>query len=217
VIRKDIRHIRLSVHPPDGAVRISAPLRMDSLVIRAFAASKLDWILRQRGKLGGKAREPRHRYVDGERFDVWGTGYPLRVVEREGAPKAALSNGTLLLQVRPGADTARRRDIVDRWYRTQVQQALPPLLAVWEPRIGVKAARFHVRRMKTRWGSCNCRAAGIRLNTELAKKPRECLEYVLVHELVHLLEPTHGPRFKALMDRFLPEWKERRRRLNGKA
>jgi len=217
VVRKDIRTIRLSVHPPDGTVRLSAPLRMDPDVIRAFAVSKLDWIRRHQWRIRAEVREPPREFVDRENHPVWGTRRLLKVVERDAAPRVELRQDVLVLQVRPGTDTARRRAIMDRWYGGLLKEAAPPLLELWEPRIGVKAKRLDARRMKTKWGSCNCRAACIRLNTELARMPRECLEYVLVHELVHLLEPSHGPRFRSLMDRFLPEWKERRKRLSGGA
>jgi predicted metal-dependent hydrolase len=210
VVRKGIRNIHLSVHPPDGTVRISAPLRMDLNTIRAFAASKIAWIGRQQGRIREAAREPRREYVGRESHYVWGTRHLLKVIEYEGAPKVELRHDGLVLQIRPGTDAARRRDLVDQWYRALVKEAVPPLLERWEPRIGVKVQRFRVQRMKTKWGSCNRRIAGIRLNTELAKKPRECLEYVVVHELVHLLESKHGPRFVSLMDRFLPQWREHR-------
>lgn len=214
VVRKDIKNLHLRVHPPDGKVRISAPLRTDPAVLRAFAASKLDWIRRQRRKIGGTTPEPRLGFVGGESHRVWGVPHLLKVTECGGAPSVELAHGALLLHVRPGTDAGKRRELVEFWYRSQVREAVLPLLALWEPRIGVEAKRVHVRRMKTKWGSCNRRAGSIRLNTELAKKPRECLEYVVIHELVHLLEPTHGPRFRSLMDGFMPQWKERRQVLN---
>jgi predicted metal-dependent hydrolase len=136
------------------------------------------------------------------------------VVEREARPHVEVKHNTLVLQVRPGTDGARRQAIVDRWYRDQIREALPTLIEKWETGMGVKVVNLFVRRMKTRWGSCNPTAGNIRLNSELAKKPRECLEYVVVHEMAHLLEPTHNQHFIALMDHFMPLWRHRRDVLN---
>lgn len=214
VVLKDIKNVHLSVYPPTGRVRISAPKHMSLDTIRVFAISKLDWIKQQQRELRAQERETPREYVDRESHYVWGQRYLLTVSEKDEAPSVELKHHRMLLQVRPGTDLAKREALVEAWYREQLKQAVPPLLARWQPLMGVHAERFFVQRMKTKWGSCNHRARTIRLNTELAKKPPECLEYIVVHELVHLLEPTHNPRFVALMDRFMPKWQFHREVLN---
>lgn len=214
VALKNIKNIHLSVHPPTGRVRISAPSRMSLDAIRVFAVSKLGWIKAQQKKLQKQERETLREYLDRESHYVWGKRYLLKVIEGEGAPSVELRHSWMLLRVRPGADEAKRQAVAEEWYRRQLKQAAPPLIAKWEALMGVKVERFFVQRMKTRWGSCNHGARTIRLNTELAKKPRECLEYIVVHEMTHLLEPTHNARFVALMDQFMPNWQFYRDQLN---
>jgi len=214
VVLKAIKNVRLSVHPPAGRVRISAPTRMSLATIRGFAMSKLDWIKRQQAKIREQEREPPRRYVDRESHYVWGKRHVLTVSERNEPPSIELTQGRMLLRVRPGTGARTRHAVAEHWYRGQIKTAVGPLLAKWEPLMGVKVERFFVRRMKTMWGSCNYKTHTIRLNTELAKKPPQCLEYVVVHELVHLLEPTHNARFVALMDRFMPAWESHREVLN---
>jgi len=216
VVRKKVRNLNLSVHPPHGHVRISAPHRVSRAEIRAFTLSKLDWIRKHQERIRTEARDRRRsrprepRYADGELHHVWGRRVVLRVESFDGPPSVELTPRRLRLRVRPGTNRADRREIVERWYREQLREALPPLLARWERRLGVRAREVRVRRMKTRWGSCTPSARSIRLSTELASHPPEQLEYILVHELVHLLEPSHNGRFYALMDRYLPDWRERR-------
>jgi predicted metal-dependent hydrolase len=214
VVLKDIKNVHLSVHPPAGRVRISAPKRMSLDTIRVFAISKLDWIKRQQAKLREQERENPREYVERESHYVWGKRYLLTVTEGDEPPAIELRHSRMLLRVRPGTVDARREALVEEWYREQIKAAVPPLLDRWQPLMGVSVERFFVQRMKTRWGSCNHEARTIRLNTELAKKPPECLEYIVVHELAHLLEPTHNARFVALMDRFMPKWQFYRDVLN---
>jgi predicted metal-dependent hydrolase len=214
VVRKDIKHVYLSVHPPTGKVRISAPLRMDLNTIRVFAIAKLGWIRQHQRKLREQERETPREYLERESQFVWGRRYLLKVTEKDAAPQVQLSHGRMLLQARPGASEAKRRAIIAAWYRDQLRQAVPPLIARWEPLMSVHVAAFTVRQMKTRWGSCTPGRKTIRLNLELAKKPPVCLEYVVVHEMVHLLEPTHNSRFVALMDQFMPNWQFHRAELN---
>ncbi len=211
---KDIRNVHLGVYPPDGRVRISEPRHATLEALRLFAISKLRWIRQQQRKLREQEREPPREYVPRESHYLWGRRYLLQVVQAEAAPSVELKHRTMVLRVRPGTAAARREEILAEWYRGQIRAALPALLARWEPIVDVRVQRVFVQRMKTRWGSCNYTAGTIRLNTELAKKPRECLEYILVHELVHLLEPTHNRRFLELMDLHLPQWKVLRARLN---
>ncbi len=214
VVKKDIKNIHLSVYPPVGRVRISAPLHMNSDTIRVYAISRLQWIKQQQKKLRAQERETPREYLDRESHYVWGKRYLLKVIEHDAAPVVELKHSRMMMHVRPGADEETKRTLLDEWYRTQLKTAVASLIAKWAPLMGVKVARFFVQRMKTKWGSCNADAGSIRLNTELAKKPRECLEYIVVHELAHLLEPTHNQRFVALMDRFMPKWQFYKRELN---
>ena len=214
VVLKDIKNVHLSVHPPTGRVRISAPSHMTLETIRVFAISKLDWIKRHQQEVREQDRETFREYVDRESHYVWGKRYLLTVSESQQAPAIELEHSRMCLRVRPGTDAVKRQAVVEAWYREQVKKAVPPLLTKWEPVIGASVERLFVRQMKTKWGSCNPRSASIRLNTELARKPRECLEYVVVHEMVHLLEPTHSARFIASMDQLIPQWRFQRDRLN---
>ena len=214
VIRKDIKNVHLSVHPPTGRVTIAAPAHMSLDTIRVFAIAKLGWIKKQQTRLRSQERETPHEYVDRESHYLWGKRYLLKVIEADQAPSVEVKGGTLILQMRPGSDRAKRREVMDAWYRDQLRAAAPPLIVAWAPRIGVTVDRFFVQRMRTRWGSCSPGRRTIRLNTDLARKPRECLEYIVVHELAHLLEPTHCARFVAVMDRLIPGWRHRRDLLN---
>jgi predicted metal-dependent hydrolase len=214
VVLKDIKNVHLSVYPPTGKVRISAPSRMSLDTIRVFAISKLAWIKQQQKKICEQERETPRDYLERESHYVWGTRYLLTITESDEPPAVELKHRRIHLRVRPGTDATKRQDIFNEWYREQLKQAVPALIAKWEPLLEVNVARFFVQRMKTKWGSCNPVARSIRLNTDLAKKPRECLEYLVVHEMIHLLEPTHNARFVALMDRFLPRWQQCRAVLN---
>ena len=214
VVFKDIKNVHLSVYPPTGQVRISAPARMSMETVRAFAISELGWIKRQQKKLLGQERETPREFLDRESHYVWGKWYLLDVVELDQVPSIELKHDHMVLQVRPGVDEDKKRIVVEDWYREQIKSAVLPLLDRWQPRVGVNVGRFFVQRMKTRWGSCNHNAGTIRLNTELAKKPPECLEYIVVHELIHLLEPTHNAGFVDQMDRHMPLWRFRRDELN---
>lgn len=214
VLRKDIKNVHLSVYPPTGKVRISAPARMSLDIIRLFAISKLGWIRQQQKALREQEREGRREYLDRESHYVWGKRYLLKLIEGNAAPGVQIRHSRLFLQVRPGTDEPMREEVVAQWYRRLLRDAVPPLIKVWEPRLKVTVAGFYVQQMKTRWGSCNPAARTIRLNTALATKPRECLEYIVVHELAHLIAPKHGPGFLALMDRVMPHWCNTRELLN---
>jgi predicted metal-dependent hydrolase len=214
VVLKDIKNIHLSVYPPLGAVRIAAPARMDLDTIRVYAISKLGWIRKHRDKIRAQQRETPREYLDRESHTVWGRRYLLRIVEADKPPAVELSPNTLYLHVRPGTSATKREAVLTAWYRQQLQEVAPALIAKWEPVMGVKVARLSIRQMKTRWGSCTPATRAIRLNTELAKKPAVCLEYIVVHELAHLLEPSHNQRFVSLMNGFLPQWRDIRDLLN---
>ncbi len=211
---KGIKNVHLSVHPPTGRVRISAPTRMSVETIRLFAISRLEWIRRQQAALREQERETPREYLDRESHYVWGRRYLLRIDKSGGRPSVEVKHNRLVLKVRPGNEPATKEAAIAQWYRDQIKAVVPNLIAEWAPCLGVDVKRFYVQQMKTKWGSCNSDAHTIRLNTELAKKPKECLEYVVVHEMVHVLERTHNARFVALMDRFIPQWQHTRQRLN---
>jgi predicted metal-dependent hydrolase len=178
-------------------------------------AAQLDELLKkQRRKLSEQERETPREYISRESHYVWGKRYLLKVVEADQPASIELSHGRMILRVRWGTDRAKRQAVVEEWHREQLRKAVPPLIEKWEHLMGVRVRRVFVQRMKTKWGSCNDRAGSIRLNTDLARKPLECLEYIVVHEMVHLLEPTHNARFMALMDQFMPKWQSHRDVLN---
>ncbi len=214
VLLKDIKNVHLSVYPPTGHVRISAPDGMSLENIRAYAVSKLDWIRQQQTKLREQERITPREYVDGESHYVWGKRYRLKVIESFDGVGISIRGSSLVLRVRPGTNIARREELVESWLRAQLKPVIAELISKWEPKLGVTVDAFHVQRMKTKWGSCSPLRQAIRLNTELAKKPVECLEYIVVHEMVHMLEPSHNERFVNLMNDNLPKWKYHREELN---
>ena len=215
VIRKRIKHVHLSVYPPAGRIRISAPEHMALDTIRVFAISKLPWIKSQQRKVRAQKREAPRDYIDRESHYLWGKRYLLTVIERDAAPAIDLQHKRIVLGVRPGTSTERREELLDAWYREQLKMALPPLRQKWEALMNVKASKVFVQRMKTKWGSCNPSSRAIRLNTDLAKKPPECLEYIIVHELAHFIEPSHNARFVSVMNLFMPKWEYFREELNN--
>jgi len=214
VLLKDIKNVHLSVLPPNGKVRISAPTRMKMDTIRIFAISRLPWIRTQQKKIIDQERETPREYIDRESHYVWGRRYLLKIKTGAGSPGVQLEHRHMVLRVSSRANRDSRQALLARWYRDQIRAALPGLLAKWEERVGVQVTRVLVQKMKTKWGSCNPSTRSIRLNTELAKKPVECLEYVVVHEMVHFLERHHNDRFRELMDQFLPQWRTVRDELN---
>jgi predicted metal-dependent hydrolase len=214
VTRKDIKHVHLSVHPPRGRVTLVAPSGTRLEVARAYAITRLAWIRRHREQLRGQARETPRRFVERESHYLWGRRYLLSVVERHAKPTVSPDHRRIRLTVRPGSSRAKRNAVVHAWHKSLLHEALPPLIRKWEKRLSVQVEGYYLRRMKTKWGSCNRRSRHIRLNTELVKKPRDLLEYVVVHEMVHLIEPRHSERFVALMDKHYPSWREARAELN---
>jgi predicted metal-dependent hydrolase len=214
VVQKNIKNVHLGVYPPTGNVRISAPLRMNLDTIRVFAISKLDWIRKQQHKLRCQVRAAPRDYIAKESHYLWGKRYLLDLIEIAAPPQIELRHDKMILQVQPGADTSKKCTVFDEFYRHQLETAIPPLIAKWERSIDVSTSSFTVRKMKTKWGSCTPSLGTIRFNLELAKKPAECLEYVVVHELVHFLEPSHNKRFIAFMDSFMPKWRFYQSELN---
>lgn len=214
ITRKDIRTLRLSVHPPDGRVKLSVPAAMTDASINAFVHARLGWIRKHRQRLANRQCEPVLSYVDGESHLFGGRRYALKVVECHAPARVQFVHDTLVLQTRPGASPGQRRALLDAWYRQYLKTTVPGLIAGYQLQMGVRVQAFGVKMMKTRWGSCNTRARRIWLNLDLARAPTACLEYVVVHEMAHLLERRHNARFHALMDRFLPEWRLHRETLN---
>jgi predicted metal-dependent hydrolase len=214
VVLKDIKNVHLGVYPPTGRVRISAPSRMSLDTIRVFAVAKLDWIKAQQKKLREQERETPREYLERESHYVWGKRYLLSVTERDRASTIELKHNRMILTARAGTDETAREAIVAQWYRDQLKAVVSDLVAKWELSLAVSVNRVFVQQMKTKWGGCNPHTHTIRLNTELAKKPKECLEYIVVHEMAHLLEPTHNAHFVALMDQFMPRWQFFRQKLN---
>lgn len=207
---KPIRHIHLTVHPPTGRVRISAPPRVKLETLRVFAASRIGWIRRQQQQLRNQERETPREFLPKESHFVWGQRRLMRVVYNESKPNVTLRPGWIDLVVRPGTPRAKKREIVEDWYRSQIRVAADPLIQKWSKKIGVRVNKVFVQNMKTKWGSCNPQKGFIRLNTELAKKPPSCLEYIVVHELIHLLEPSHNDRFRSLMAHHMPTWRQQK-------
>jgi predicted metal-dependent hydrolase len=214
VTRKDIRNVHLSVHPPSGRVSLVAPTATRLEVARAFAATKLGWIREQQTKFRAQAREMPRRFVERESHYLWGRRHQLSVIERDAKPMVKVDHRRITLVVRPGTSVSKRRSIMHSWHKALLHEAVPPLITKWETKLGVEVDAYFLQRMKTRWGSCNHHAARIRLNTELVKKPRDLLEYVVVHEMLHLIEPTHSERFRELLSRYYRGWIEARMELN---
>lgn len=212
--RKVIKNVHLSVHPPSGRVTLVAPLATRPEVARAYAASKIGWIRDQQAKLLGQARETPRQFVERESHYLWGRRYLLSIVEKDVKPFVRLDHRRITLTVRPGSLPAKREEIMQEWHRSLLHEAVPPLIRKWQAKLGVEVAGYFLQRMKTKWGGCNPRQRNIRLNTELVKKPKDLLEYVVLHEMVHLIEPKHSERFVAKMTEYYPTWRDARAELN---
>jgi predicted metal-dependent hydrolase len=205
--QKKVKNLRLTVHPPQGRVKLSAPLRMPMKTILSFIQAKREWIQQHQKKIQEKNPHPTLQYLDQENHYLWGKNYLLKIVEQPQKPPVDLQAESLQLKIRLNADYKKREAAMDAFYRQQIHHTAPFLIEKWEKIIGVTVSNFTTQKMKSRWGVCTPKKKQIKLNTELAKKPIECLEYVIVHELVHLLEPSHNHRFKGFMDKFLPSWR----------
>jgi predicted metal-dependent hydrolase len=214
VIYKDIKNLHIGVYPPLGRVRVAAPRRLNDDHVRLAVIQRLPWIKRQQQQLRSVERETHREMVSGESHYVWGLRHRLRVIERPGRSHVEGDGGRILLYVPEGASTEKRLDIMQRWQREELRRRIRPLVAKWEPIVGRTVPRWSIRRMKTKWGSCNRETGHIWFNLDLVSKHPECLEYIVVHEMSHLLERNHGERFTTLMDKFLPDWRARRERLN---
>ena len=214
VTKKDIKHVHLSVHPPGGRVTLVAPKATRLEVARAYAISKLGWIRQQQEKLAKQARETPRQFIERESHYLWGRRHLMTIKHREAKPAASLDHKRITLTVRPGSDANKRAEVIHEWHKSLLHAVVPSLVRKWESKLKVKVTGYFLQRMKTKWGSCNHKAGHIRLNTELVKKQKDLLEYVIVHEMVHLLEPTHSEQFMETLGKHYPTWREARHELN---
>jgi len=214
VTRKDIKNVHLSVHPPDGRVTLAAPTDTRLDVARAYAISKLGWIRNQQEQLAKQARETPRAFIERESHYLWGRRYLMTVEFKEAKPLVSLDQKRITLTVRAGSSHEKRERVIHEWHKSLLHQLVPKLISKWEPKLGVNVEAYFLQRMKTKWGSCNHDAGHIRLNTELVKKSKDLVEYVVVHEMVHLIEPTHSERFISILTEHYPSWREARAELN---
>lgn len=214
VTRKDIKNVHLSVHPPEGHVTLSAPAETRLEVVRAYAITRLGWIRAQQEKLRNQARETPREFIERESHYLWGRRHLLSVIEQDAKPAVTVEHKRITLSVRPGSGHAKRAAVIHEWHKSLLHAFIPPLIRKWEPKLGVQVRAYFLQRMKTKWGSCHHKVGHIRFNTELVKKPKELIEYVVVHEMLHLIEPTHNDRFISLLTEHFPTWREARAELN---
>lgn len=214
VTRKAIKNVHLSVHPPKGRVTLTTPLSTRLEVARAYAISKLGWIRDQRRRLANQERETPRKFIERESHFLWGRRHLMTVIFRETKPFVTLDHRRITLTVRPGSDAQKRAEVLHDWHKSLLHEVVPLVIKKWEPRLRVNVEGYFLQRMKTKWGSCNHQAGHIRLNTELVKKPKDLLEYVVVHEMAHLLESTHSDRFISILEKHYPTWREARAELN---
>ena len=214
VTNKDIKNVHLSVHPPDGRVTLVAPKATRIDVARAYAISKLGWIRNQQENLLKQARETPREFIERESHYLWGRRHLMTIKFQEAKPSVVLDHKRITLTIRPGSDAKKRAVVIHDWHKSLLHDVVPGLIGKWEPKLKVNVKGYFLQKMKTRWGSCNHKAGHIRLNTELVKKPKDLLEYIIVHEMVHLLEPTHNDRFIAILNKHYPTWRESRAELN---
>lgn len=215
VVRKNIKNIHLGVYPPNGRVRISAPLLVKDETIKILVSTKISWIRRQQRKFKEQLRQSPREYKDRESHYYLGKRYLLKVIEVNTVPNVTIQTvNTLILSIRPESDKEKRRQVMDKWYREKLRELIPDLINKWETILEVKVNEFGIKQMKTKWGTCNIAAKRIWLNLELAKKPLHCLEYIIVHEMMHLLERHHNERYKKLLDSYMPKWRTYKDELN---
>ena len=214
VTRKEVKNVHLSVYPPDGQVKLVAPTKTRLDVARAYAISRLTWIHEQQRKLREQARETPREFVERESHFVWGRRYLMVVKYEDAKPAVSLDHKRVTLTLRPGSDQEARAQVMHEWHKSLLHKVIPKFISKWEPRLNVQVNKYFLQRMKTKWGSCNHRSNNIRFNTELVKKPKDLVEYIVVHEMAHLIEPTHNDRFVSLLNEHCPRWREARIELN---
>jgi len=215
VVRKDIKNMHLAVYPPTGRVRIAAPLRISDEAIRLFAISKIAWIRKHQRNFISQDRQPKRQYEERESHYFFGKRYLLRIIEADAPPKVIVKSKTYLdLHIKPDATVKQKQTILNEWYRAELKKLIQPIIDKWERKVGVSVSDWQVKQMKTKWGTCNIEKKRIWINLELAKKPIHCLEYIIVHEMIHLLERHHNERFLALMEKYMPQWRFNKEELN---
>jgi predicted metal-dependent hydrolase len=215
VVRKDIKNLHVAVYPPVGRVRVATPLRLDDDAVRVAVISRLGWIRRQQARFSDQVRESQRELATGESIYFRGRRFRLEIIEDSGSPGVRVAtNSRIQVRCRPGANRDEREATLNEWYRARLRERIPSLLRKWEQKVGIDVAEVRIRRMKTRWGSCNADAQRIWLNLELAKKPESSLEYILVHEMIHIRERSHGKRFREMMTAVMPGWQLYRGELN---
>lgn len=216
VIHKEIKNLHLGVYPPDGRVRVAAPFSVNDEAVRLAVIARLPWIRKQRESFQNQMRESPRTYTSQERHSFLGREYLLTITETTGKQGVSITEaGDMILSVRPGADTKRREKVLSDWHKKELKKLISPLIAKWEPVLGVRVTAFGIRKMKTKWGSCNPKTARIVINTELIKKPVHCLDYIVLHEMVHLIEKRHNDRFRSVLTRHMPDWQDIRSELNN--
>ncbi|MEZ4772563.1 MAG: SprT family zinc-dependent metalloprotease [Bacteroidia bacterium] len=215
VVRKDIRNMHLAVYPPTGRVRVAAPLRVNDEAVKLFAISKIAWIRKNQRNFTAQARQTPRQYKERESHYFLGRRYLLRITEHDAPAKVEVKTKTYIdLFVRPDTTAEQKQAILTEWYRSELKKLVPPLIDKWQEKIGVNINAWHVKQMKTKWGTCNIEQKRIWINLELAKKPIHCLEYIIVHELMHLFERHHNDRFLSLMEKHMPQWRFYKEELN---
>lgn len=216
IVRKPINNLHLSVLPPSGRVRVTAPENMKDDAIRTLIAARLPWIKKQQSKFTGQERQAKRDYVSGESHYFFGKRYRLELVYKDDTPSVSIKGKSkIILQVRPKSSVAKRREVMTEWYREQLHPVATDLIGKWQCKIGVETNYWSIKQMRTRWGTCNHKRARVLLNLELAKKPIACVEYVVVHELLHLIEKKHSEKFAILMTKYVPKWRSLKEELNS--
>jgi predicted metal-dependent hydrolase len=215
VVRKNIKNVHLAVYPPEGRVRVAVPNHVTDDNVRLAVIAKLGWIKKQQARFEAQPRQSQREMISGESHYFWGRRYRLETIERRGRHEIVIKNNAkLILFVNPDTATENRERVIKEWYRSHLKKRAPDLIAKWEPIIGVQVHSWGIKKMKTKWGSCTIAKKRIWLNLDLAKKPAECLEYIIVHEMTHLLERRHNDNFRAHMNKFMPQWRLYRELLN---
>lgn len=214
IVRKEIKNLHLGVYPPDGNVRVAAPLALNDEAIRYAVIGKMGWIKQQQEKFNRQSRQSSREMINGESHYFLGQRYRLNVIERTGPIRVICNKSIIEIHIQHQSSIEQRIQAIQQWYRKELKILIPPILEKWQPLINVELEEWGIKKMKTKWGSCNTSERRIWINLELIKKPIQCLEYIVVHELVHLLEKHHNSRFKAHMDHFMPHWRQYRDELN---
>ena len=216
---RKVKNLRLTVYPPDGRVKIVAPPGTMPEYIKKFAAAKFDWIKKHREKFLNNTKDLKNKtspsLKNNSNVYVWGLAHELDIIEKQGHPKIAIKDGRMMMQIRPGSTKVKRQDLLDKWYRKTLKESAPEIIEKWEGRIGVEVKKLYVRKMKSHWGSCNREKQTLRLNSELVKRSPVCLEYVIVHEMLHFFEKGHNQKFYRLLNKYIPDWKTIRKRMNA--